>query len=110
MFCPKCGNEFVAGITTCPDCAVALVAEPPAKGPPELAEGEEFVTVATFENAFDASIARGALEAAGMDVFVPRELDGAFARLSQPEIWPELKVRERDRDRAVELLKQAGHR
>lgn len=25
MFCPKCKDEFVAGITDCPDCAVPLV-------------------------------------------------------------------------------------
>lgn len=25
MFCPKCKDEFVAGIKDCPDCAVPLV-------------------------------------------------------------------------------------
>lgn len=28
-FCPKCGDEFVAAVETCPDCEVALVEERP---------------------------------------------------------------------------------
>ena len=29
MFCPKCQAEYIAGVTTCPDCDVTLVDEPP---------------------------------------------------------------------------------
>ena len=29
-FCPKCRDEFQDWVKTCPDCQVALVAEPPA--------------------------------------------------------------------------------
>lgn len=29
MFCPDCGGEYRSGFTTCADCGVALVAEPP---------------------------------------------------------------------------------
>ena len=109
MFCPKCGDEFVAGITVCPDCALSLVDEPPSQDPPEAVEGEEFVTIATFQTVFDATIARGALEAEGLRAFVPNEGAGSFSRVPPRETWAELKVRAADRDRAVELLKQAGH-
>lgn len=69
------------------------------------------VTVATFGNMFEASIARGALEAEGLSAFVPGENMGAFGlnRAGVHEAWVELKVRASDRDRAVEFLKQAGH-
>ena len=110
MFCPKCGDEFIAGITICPDCELSLVDEPPSQQPPELKEGEELVTVATFPTVFEASVAKGALEAEGMHAVVPRERVGSFSRLTEKEFWAELKVRASDRDHAVELLRKAGHR
>ncbi|MDQ6892636.1 MAG: hypothetical protein M3167_08145 [Acidobacteriota bacterium] len=110
LFCPKCGDEFVAGIEVCPDCGLSLVDQPPIEETPDPGEGEDLVTVATFQTVFDASVAKGALEAAGVAAFVPRELAGSFSRLPQHEIWAELKVRKRDRDFAVELLRKAGHR
>jgi putative signal transducing protein len=73
---------------------------------------EELVTVATFESTVEASVARGALEAAGIPAFVPGETVGVFAlsRSVPPGSWAELKVRPGDRERAVKVLKQAGHR
>ena len=44
-----------------------------------------------------------------LQAFVPSEGAGSFSRLPQRETWSELKVREADIDRAVEILKQAGH-
>ena len=64
----------MAGIRVCPDCALSLVYEPPLKEPHEPAEGDELVAVATFQIVFDASVARGALEAEGMPAFVPGDL------------------------------------
>jgi hypothetical protein len=73
---------------------------------------EELVTVATFENAVGTSVARGAPEAVGIPAFVPDETLGVFAlsRSVPPGSWAELKVRLGDRERAVKVLKQAGHR
>ncbi|HVE65224.1 MAG TPA: hypothetical protein VNC59_01480 [Thermoanaerobaculia bacterium] len=36
MFCPRCRDEFRAGIETCPDCELPLVDEPPGELPPRL--------------------------------------------------------------------------
>jgi len=73
---------------------------------------EELITVATFENTLEAAIARGALEAEGIPAFVPGETIGVFApiRSVPPGSWAELRVRPRDRERAVDGLKRAGHR
>ncbi|MGH9315586.1 MAG: DUF2007 domain-containing protein [Thermoanaerobaculia bacterium] len=110
MFCPKCGDEFRVGFAACPDCSVSLVEELPRQEEPGATEGVELVTVATFQNMFDASVARGALEAEGLPAFIPGESLGAFSQVGPRQIWAELKVRASDRDRAVELLRQAGHR
>ncbi|MCA1579946.1 MAG: DUF2007 domain-containing protein [Acidobacteria bacterium] len=73
---------------------------------------EEMITVATFENALEAAIARGALEAEGIPAFVPGETVGVFAvdRSIPPGTRAELRVRPGDRDRAIAALKRAGHR
>ncbi len=86
MFCPRCGDEFVPGITVCPDCELSLVDAPAVEKIPELGDGDERVTVATFPNIFDASVAKGALEAGGVDAFVPGENVGSFSRVPQHEI------------------------
>ncbi|HZI67888.1 MAG TPA: hypothetical protein VFF17_15110 [Thermoanaerobaculia bacterium] len=36
MFCPKCQDEFRAGIAACPDCDTVLVDELPGELPPRL--------------------------------------------------------------------------
>ena len=72
---------------------------------------ESLVTVATFADSFEASAARGALEAAGIPAFVPAENLGSFAinRSVPQQSWSELKVRVSDRARAEEVLREAGH-
>ena len=107
MFCPKCGDEFRPGFSVCPDCRVSLVSQ---RASPEDQATEEFVTVATFENQTEASVAKGALEAEGIPAFVPLEVPGSY-NVSRPYApWAELKVRPSDQDRAIEMLKRAGHR
>lgn len=106
MFCPKCGDEFRPGFAKCPDCEIALVDDPPAKS--DAPDDEEMVTVATFENAFEASAARSALESRGIPAFAPADNIGSFSRLG-PIGWAEVKVRRQDRHRAAKLLKSLGH-
>src|SRR5262249_17534297 len=105
---PRCGDEFRPGFSICPDCEVSLVSQLPEQNEPP---DEEFVTVATFENQIEASVARGALEAAGIHAFVPEEtrLFG-LNRSVLHQSWAELKVKASDHDRALEALRAAGHR
>lgn len=107
MFCPKCGDEFQDGFTVCPDCKLDLVNAPPGPAP-DREEEEDFVTIATFEDSLEASMARGALEAEGIPAIAPNEVVGTFSRLS-PRGFAELKVHADDQERAVRLLEKMGH-
>ena len=73
-----------------------------------MRKDEALVTIATFPTEFEASLARGALEAIGIPSLVPGEARGSFRGLysGNAPASAELKVFESDRDRdraAVEL-------
>jgi len=67
---------------------------------------EPIVTLATFSTEFEASLARGALEAIGITAMVPGENFGTYARYTGALREIELKVFESDRERAVVELRR----
>jgi GNAT superfamily N-acetyltransferase len=69
---------------------------------------DTLVTVATFENSLQASLARGALEAEGIDAFVPGDTLGTFTRNRGGVSLTELQVRVSDRERAAAALARIG--
>jgi hypothetical protein len=78
---------------------------------PIMRDDERVVTIATCRTEFEASLARGALEAVGIPVFMPSEAHGSFAGLpglySGNPCWgAELRVFESDRERAMSELQR----
>jgi hypothetical protein len=67
---------------------------------------DPLVTIASFDTAFEASLARGALEAIGIRAYVPGEAQGAFSLNRGGAEYTALKVFEPDRDRAVVALRR----
>ncbi|HEY7186149.1 MAG TPA: hypothetical protein VH436_06350 [Vicinamibacterales bacterium] len=70
---------------------------------------EPLVTVAVFDTEFEASLARGALEAIGIPALVPYERGGSFAGLYSgrlPNTVTNLQVFESDRERAILELRR----
>ena len=70
---------------------------------------EALVTVAVFDTAFEASLARGALEAIGIPALVPDEAGGSISGLYSgrlPGTVTKLQVFESDRDRALVELRR----
>lgn len=70
---------------------------------------EALVTVAVFDTEFEASLARGALEAIGIPALVPSETSGSISGLYSgrlPGTVTNLQVFESDRDRAVVELRR----
>lgn len=71
-------------------------------------DGEGIVTIATFDTEFEASLARGALEAIGISALVPTESQGSFSGVyGRTGLGrAELKVFESDRERALVELRR----
>lgn len=70
---------------------------------------ERLVVIATFQTDFEASLARGALEAIGIRAVVPTESLGSFSGMYGGGMAAgpaELKVFESDRVRAVAELRR----
>jgi hypothetical protein len=69
-------------------------------------DDERLVTIATFETVWEASIARGMLEAAGIRALVPEE---ALVRSWRDSMFPigSVQVLESDRDRAIAELRRS---
>ena len=67
---------------------------------------EALVTIASFPTHVEASLAKGALEAAGIPAFVPSEALGTFSRNRGGIPIGVLQVFESDRDRAVAELRR----
>jgi hypothetical protein len=71
MYCPQCGTEYREHFTECSDCHVALLPgvappEPPDPFDPKL----DLVVVLETSDSFQLSLAKGALEDAGIPFFV----------------------------------------
>jgi len=68
-------------------------------------DDERLVTVAVFDTGFEAGLARGRLEAAGIRALVPEE--HRFRSGGPPYAFPaHLQVLESDRDRAIAELRR----
>lgn len=68
------------------------------------ADDRKLVTIAIFDTEFEASLARGVLESAGIPALVPAEALGAFSRRRGLTPQSELQVFEDDRERALDVL------
>jgi len=68
---------------------------------------EALITIATFDTELEASFARGALEAIGIQTLVPGEWGGSFSGMygGTPK-QAALQVFESDRDRAMVELRR----
>ena len=70
MFCPKCGAEYIDGISRCADCEVDLVKQKPDEQRPEYVN---FVTVYETGNPAIISIAKSILDSADIPYYMKGE-------------------------------------
>jgi len=67
MFCPKCGAEYLPGITECADCSIPLVSQPVESEPPCDLSDLPLVTVFESGNPALIALASSILESAGIE-------------------------------------------
>jgi hypothetical protein len=99
MYCPKCGADFVEGVTVCSDCGIELTPEPPTE--PE-ATYVEWVTVFGDRQESRVRLAESIVRGADIDCVVEGD-ETQLAGVADPV---RLCVRPEDVDRATELLKE----
>ena len=69
-------------------------------------QSDPLVTIASFATSLDASLARGALEAAGINAVVAGEGLGSLSRNRGGIPVTELQVRDSDREKAIAELRR----
>jgi len=100
MFCPKCGAEYVEGITECADCRVPLAVVPLAA---KDLEQPEFEKILTIFNVGDIAVIKSVLDSAQIKYI----FDGENFNLVDPMIQPaRLFVKASQAAMARELLKE----
>lgn len=107
-FCPECKYEYREGITTCPDCNVALVSSLSTQAEPTVAEtNEQIVSVYSTDSQIEAELVKGMLETSGIKVFDQPDMSfyGNFANtLANLQIY----VLESDAAQATRLIQESS--
>jgi Putative prokaryotic signal transducing protein len=107
VYCPQCLVEYREGFTQCSDCGVPLLEGAPPEPDPHFDPSLDLVVVLETNDRFQAALAKGTLEDAGIPFFVlgqittlVNDVDGFLRK------WVRIQV-PRDREaEARELLEQ----
>jgi hypothetical protein len=99
--CAQCGEPLSADVRS------ALSAADPNRRGASSDHRDDLITVATFPNMIEASLAKSALEAAGIEAVVPGEDLGATRVRLGAGPWGSLSVRLADYERARSVLQEA---
>ncbi len=108
-FCPFCRAEYRDGVTHCADCYAELVDELPRDEPEPSPGPVKDVPVATFPSELEAEMWAGLLRRQGIPTVVISLGPGAGAWGNSVFVPQQLRVRECDVPRALDLLPRPSH-
>jgi hypothetical protein len=101
MICPSCEYEYVEGITKCPDCGEKLI--PMQEFTNNLTKPEDWVTVYTCSETYEADMLKANLEGAGIQSMVLFQKDLSFPTPGDLSVI-KLKVKKDDIQEAQRII------
>lgn len=110
-YCPACSAEYRDAVDMCSDCAERLISQ--GEFERRKAREEQFqrdtktlVKIFTLSNRFEADLITRELEKEGITVLIRSFRDTAYDGIYIPQKgWGEVRVPEKDRHRAEEIIK-----
>lgn len=106
MKCPKCGAEFVDGITACTDCQTPLVQAEEAAEP--VGEAAEVKILASFGDHLEVELMQGILEQRGIPSYVLERESGGYMKvfMGYTVFGEDLYVKSSDYEAAKECMEE----
>ncbi len=102
--CPNCEYEYVAGITFCPDCGVALLADEDYIKPEEWSE-KNWEIVYTSSQDFEVEMIKNNLDGAGIKAVILSQKDRNYPAPGDFSVV-KLLVRKEDMQDAVAFIQK----
>jgi len=99
LYCSNCGQMINKNANICPKCGAELV---------EVGENvndENIIVIKTFNNEFEAEMAKSLLEEEEIECFISKDDEGSMYPSLQLTLGVNLHVFEKDAEKALEIIK-----
>jgi hypothetical protein len=107
MICPNCEYEYVEGVTRCPDCGEKLI--PIEEFSSHLSKPEDWVTIYTCSETYEADMLKSNLEGAGIQSLILLQKDASFPTPGDLSVI-KLKVKKEDAKEARDIIEDINSR
>lgn len=99
--CPNCENEYVQGVTVCPDCGIQLMDTDEFKS--HLVTPEDWQEIYTTGSTIEAEMLKANLEGAGIEALIMPKSDRNFPAAGDLTVV-KVFVKNQDADSARQII------